>query len=176
MIFKVRNLFGLEGELVKKDRLQVFKEYYLEHSDYVRKIIFWMVRDDSVDDLVQETFLKAWRSFQEFEGKSSFKTWIHRIAINTTNDYFRRNKNKREEFYEESMVVDFETKQLIHLAIMKMNLKLREVFILYYYLGHTSLEIADLLSRSEGTVKYQIKEAREIFKEFFKSEGVHYEG
>lgn len=36
------------------------------------------------EDLVQETFLRAWKSYDRFEGKSSVRTWLHRIATNTS--------------------------------------------------------------------------------------------
>ncbi|MFK8137769.1 MAG: GIY-YIG nuclease family protein [Bdellovibrionales bacterium] len=57
--------------LSKKDRLALFKQLYDEQNQHVRKTIYWMVGPECTDDLVQETFLKAWKNFFGFKGKSS---------------------------------------------------------------------------------------------------------
>ena len=66
--------------LSKEDRLTLFKHFYEEHNQHIRKTIYWMVGAELVDDLVQETFLKAWKGFGGFKGKSLPKTWLHRVA------------------------------------------------------------------------------------------------
>ena len=47
---------------------------------------------DEAEDLVQETFLKAWRSREAFEGRASVRTWLYRIASNTCLDHLRRHQ------------------------------------------------------------------------------------
>jgi RNA polymerase sigma-70 factor (ECF subfamily) len=58
---------------------------------------------------------------------------------------------------------------------MRLTIKQREVFILYYKLGYTMIEIANLLNVSEGTVKSRIHYAKNEFVIFLKDNGVHYE-
>lgn len=47
---------------------------------------------DESEDLVQETFLKAWRSREAYEGRASVRTWLYRIATNTCLDHLRRHQ------------------------------------------------------------------------------------
>src|SRR5258705_6498139 len=67
------------GELVTKYRTKIFS------------LIYGIVGNEcDAWDLAQEAFLKAWRSIQRFQGRSSFYTWLHRITINVTIDSLRR--------------------------------------------------------------------------------------
>lgn len=49
---------------------------------------------DESEDLVQETFLRAWRNRESFEGRSTFRTWLYRIATNACLDYLDRNRRR----------------------------------------------------------------------------------
>lgn len=158
-------------------KLAQYKVHYQENNEFLRAAIYWMVRREIADELVQEAFVKGWKSFGKFKKEASFRTWIYRIAMNTTYDYLRKHGKQIEVEYEELAVEKKQEglKDLISKALMKLNLKQREVFILYYKLEYTSKEISDLLDISEGTVKSRLHHAREIFKDFLKENGVDHE-
>jgi RNA polymerase sigma-70 factor (ECF subfamily) len=59
-----------------------FTELYHLHHGYVRGICRNILRDDSVDDLCQDTFLLAFTRLDTFAGKAQFRSWITRIAVN----------------------------------------------------------------------------------------------
>lgn len=60
------------------------------HQKGVYSIIFRMVKDhDLTDDIVQDSFVKAYKNILSFEGRSSFKSWLYRIAINTAKNALR---------------------------------------------------------------------------------------
>jgi RNA polymerase sigma-70 factor (ECF subfamily) len=59
-----------------------FAELYLSHYGYVRGICRNILRDDSVDDLCQDTFLVAFTRLDTFAGNAQFRSWITRIAVN----------------------------------------------------------------------------------------------
>jgi len=57
-------------------------------------MIYGMVGNETdAWDLAQEAFLKAWRSIQRFQGRSSFYTWLYRITVNVTIDSLRRRRH-----------------------------------------------------------------------------------
>jgi RNA polymerase sigma-70 factor (ECF subfamily) len=68
---------GREGE-------RAFELLFIKYRKKLERMISRMVRDDgAMQDIVQESFLKAWRALAGFRGESQFYTWLYRIAINT---------------------------------------------------------------------------------------------
>lgn len=182
MIKVLKNILVIPQESKSEEEtLEEFKQNYLENKDFLRSSIYWMVRSDDVDDLVQSTFVKAWQHYSKFKKSSSFKTWIYRIAMNTTYDYLKKNKNKVNSFdidevptsdiLEEKEVL----RDLITKALQVLNPKHREVFILHYKLGYKVSEIAKLQKIAQGTVKSRLHHAREQFTYFLKENGVENE-
>ncbi len=173
MIHKLkRALFPLE-ESAYAELLEDFHKIYLEHRDFIRSSIYWMVRSEVVDDLVQETFLKAWRGFEHFDKNSSVRTWLYRIGMNTTYDYLRKvNREQKIEPNEEEDNSSIEIDDLITKGVKQLSEKQREVFILFYRLEYTQKEIAYLINAPEGTVKSRIFHAKEKFVKFLKKNGV----
>jgi RNA polymerase sigma-70 factor (ECF subfamily) len=67
------------------------------HKERVYATIYHMTSNrDDADDLTQETFIRAYRAIRKFRGKSSFYTWIYRIAVNLTVNFLKRSKRNRE--------------------------------------------------------------------------------
>ena len=123
---------------VKEDRLSDFEKVYLENRVYIRSVVYWMVRNDHVDDLVQEVFIKAWKSFDSFRSEAKVQTWLYRIARNTVIDYYR--KSDREiipPIKEVSETPDDILKETISLALKTLTVNHREAFVLFYKFGHT---------------------------------------
>lgn len=160
------------------NRLDEFQHYYIETKDFVRTSIYWMVRSSIVDDIVQEAYVKAWKSFSTFKRESSFKTWIYRIAMNTTYDYFKSNKSERkmlDHLSEQKLIQDkdqAEYEQLISEGIKLLSLDQREIFFLHYRLGYTFSECANIIQEQESTIKSRLYKAKDIFVTFLKENGV----
>lgn len=67
------------------------EDVYINHVDLVYRYIFLLVHNKEVaEDLTQETFIKVFRNFSQFNGLSNLNTWIIKIAKNTTYDYFKK--------------------------------------------------------------------------------------
>ncbi len=159
----------------KKER--DFQRLYEEQNEFIRAALYWVGPYEIKDELVQDTFLKAWNSWDRFQGDSSMKTWLYRIAMNCAKDALRK-KNFHESFDEEkgegSTAVlpenaDLENREEFLFLLNKLSFEHREVLVLTYYLGHTIKEIADLTKRPEGTIKSQLHYAKKFFEEEMKN-------
>ena len=116
---------------------------------------------------MQETFLKAYKSFAQFRGECSEKTWLTRIAVNTCRDFQRggwfRHTDRR---VTPEMLpigeVQPETEDLdLSLAVMKLPRKLREAILLYYYQDMSTEEIAEALGIAQSSVSSRLQRSRE---------------
>ncbi|MEE3080471.1 MAG: RNA polymerase sigma factor [Bdellovibrionota bacterium] len=181
MINKALQYIGLLSD-DSDSKLRRFQTHYNETKDFVRTIIYWIVRSEVTEDLIQETYLKAWQRFDSFEERSSFKTWVYTIARNTAFDYLRKSKTDLslmkfgQEELAESIVNNDETrKDLITKGLSLLDDNGREVFILYFKLGLTQAEISELLKIPQGTVKSRLHTAKNKFKDFLKENGVDHE-
>lgn len=71
-----------------------FRELVEEHGPMVFRLAYRMTgNEEDAEDVVQESFLKAYRSLHRFDARSSFGTWIYRIAVNCAIDHTRRRRN-----------------------------------------------------------------------------------
>lgn len=173
MIHLLKDIFTPLSESSLEKKREEFDKLYLENAAFIRTSIYWMVRNQNIDDIVQDSFLKAWKKFDSFNNQSSFRTWLYRIAMNTTYDYLRKNKITPEsEVDYEDRNEDNELKDLISKALFTLNLKHREAFILFYKFEYSQREVAQALSISEGTAKSRIYYAKEKFTTFLINNGV----
>ncbi|MBH48359.1 MAG: hypothetical protein CME71_09350 [Halobacteriovorax sp.] len=178
MIIRLKSIFNPLP--VTERSVEDFHAYYNETHAFIRSVIYWMVRNQAVDDLVQETYLRAWKSFSGFDGESSFKTWVYRIAKNVTYDFLKSSKKFEEASYEQLEQIsgqssDPELEDLITKGLLSLNADHRECLVLFYKLGYTVSEIAVLTKLPEGTVKSRLHYAKDRFSKFLEKNGVRNE-
>ena len=137
--------------------------------------------DQDAEDVLQETYLKAFRSLPEFEGRSSLKTWLYRIAVNEALMLLRKhqrptvsmdeNLDNADEDGESMEIVDWccqpekemlttESRRMMDLATQNLPETLRVVFILRDMEGLSIQETAEVLILSEAAVKVRLLRAR----------------
>ena len=139
-----------------------------ENQVSLKRLCFLYLHDEALaDDAVQDTFLKAYRSLQNYRGEASEKTWLTRIAVNTCKDMLRswwfRHVDRSitvDRLPDQSRTADPRNSEI---AVLVMNLprKLREVIILYYYQGIDTVGIADMLGITQPAVTGRLKRARD---------------
>lgn len=156
---------------------------------YQRRIFglcYGMVRNpDDAQDLVQETFVKAFRNLDGFEGQASFYTWTYRIARNVCIDYLRKAKRTRAVDYDDTIGRDEdeaddagmllpsrlgvnpakvagrrELLEKIEEALQSLSPAHREAILLREIEGLSYQEMADALEISIGTVMSRLHHAR----------------
>ena len=63
---------------------RAFELLVVKYQRRIERLIARMVRDvDLIEDIAQETFIRAWRALHQFRGDAQFYTWLYRIAVNT---------------------------------------------------------------------------------------------
>jgi RNA polymerase sigma-70 factor (ECF subfamily) len=115
-------------------------------------------RRADADDVAQDTFTIAITNLGRFEQRSSFRTWVTRIAINTALNLLRSDR-VRCGLWQEAVASPEEPNHLrgeILAALATLSLERRTVVVLRYWLGFAVAEIAQLLGIPEGTVNSRL--------------------
>src|SRR5881409_2207822 len=94
-----------DEQLVRRSQrgsMEAFEELVARHRDKIYARAFSMMRnEDEAIDLSQEAWVKGWQRLKQFQGDSSFVTWMTRIVINLCLDQLRKHKRQRAESSEE---------------------------------------------------------------------------
>jgi len=161
-------------ELIRRSQsgdTEAFDELVSKYSAKIFTMVYGMVRNEhDASDLVQEGFLKAWRSIQEFEGRSSFYTWLYRITMNVTVDSLRRKRQREEIELIDAIASSLpsprascrrtEIQEKIESALAKLSPEHRAVVVLKELEGLQYREIAEVLNLPVGTVMSRLFYAR----------------
>lgn len=148
-----------------------------------------MIKNDSdVEDLVQETFIKAYKALDKFKFNYSFSAWIYRIASNNTIDFLRKRRfdtfsidkpigNAEDENYFEiednsyspdSELINQQKSDIISAAIDTLPENYREIILLRHEEELDYKTIAEQLDLPLGTVKAHLFRARKLLYEELK--------
>ena len=116
-------------------------------------------------DVCQEVYIKLFKHQKPFKDAEHEKAWIIRVTINTCKDVIKSPWKKWFSPIEEiSRPIDQTENMEVVSFVLKLPRKYRMVIYLYYYEGYKTAEIADLLNRNEGTIRTQLKRAKELLK------------
>ena len=150
------------------DREERLNHMVITHEKDLLRLCCVYLRDISLaQDAVQETFLKAYRRMDRFEGKASEKTWLMRIAINTCKDMLRgswfRHVDHSAALDDLPLPVSPPSVEHIALttAILALPRKYMEVILLHCDQGMTVRETARALGITPPAVTNRLKKARE---------------
>ena len=137
--------------------------------DQYSQSLYWKIRSivlthEDTDDVLQNTFLKAWKSLPTFQGKAKLSTWLYRIAINESLDFLRRQKTATLSSADADLSVanrlladDYfdgdKSQAVLQEAIATLPDVQRTVFTLRYYDEMKYSEISEILGTSEGSLK-----------------------
>ncbi len=76
---------------------QAYGELYDLYAQKIYAFLLSRIRHKQIaEDLLQETFIKAWKALPNFHNEGNFNAWLYRIATNNMNDHFRKNTSKPE--------------------------------------------------------------------------------
>ena len=164
-----------------------YSKIYTAYSKRVFLFLYNMCKDYHIaEELTQETFFQAFKSFGAYKGKSDIFTWLAAIAKHTYYKYMRKNKmnfenldfEKVAEMYIDSEMCDSpensyikgELKEAARRLVKKLPQKYKDVVILRVYAELSFGEIAKVLDISESSAKVIYFRAKKLLKEEFENE------
>jgi RNA polymerase sigma factor (sigma-70 family) len=155
--------------------VNIYKERLYWH---IRKIL---INHDDTDDVLQNTFIKAWKGLDDFRGESQLFTWLYRIATNESISFLQSRKKKflfPIHEINKDLIVKLESdvyfngdemQMKLQKAILQLPNKQRVVFNMKYFDDVKFSEMAEILETSEGALKASYHHAVKKIEEFLKS-------
>ena len=175
---------------VKRGDMQAFEMLVVKYQRRIQRLVARMMRDpEQVEDVAQETFIRAYRALPQFRGESAFYTWLYRIAVNTAKKTLMDMKRdpvvtesalaSRSESNEtsslenelssaetpEAVLASREIARTVNAAIESLPEDLRQAIVLREIEGLAYEEIASVMNCPIGTVRSRIFRAREAIAE-----------
>ncbi len=134
-----------------------FDNIYEEYFDRVYyKVLSVVKNDDDAEDICQETFISVYKNLSKFREESNIYTWIYRIAINKTYDFFKKRKLEFEindEVLSLPEDINFDAKVILEEKLKLISEKEKEIVILKDIYGYKLKEIAEIKNMNLSTVK-----------------------
>lgn len=153
----------------------LIKQYQQKLYWHIRKIV---IDHDDTDDVLQNTFIKAWKGMENFNEDSKLYTWLYRVATNESISFLRQKKRSNavsfdtiEEYLSGSLESDpffkgDEIQMKLQKAVLTLPEKQRIVFNMRYYDETPYLEMAEILETSEGSLKASYHHAAKKVEEY----------
>jgi RNA polymerase sigma-70 factor (ECF subfamily) len=167
-----------------------FDALVVRYQARVYGVIHNMVNNHAdTNDLLMETFQKAYRSIHTYKADAAFYTWLYRIAINQTINFLRRNKHRqnvsmddedldlhnRSEFVDSHLDADVERQsdltdlqKKLNESLMKLSEEHRAVVTLFDVQGLSHGEISKIMKCSEGTVRSRLFYAHKQLQKYLR--------
>ncbi|MFD6508531.1 sigma-70 family RNA polymerase sigma factor [Bacillus sp. NPDC060175] len=143
--------------------------YKLTSKDIYRTVLFLLGNQhQDVDDIVNEVYIKMWKSVTNYDMNRSFRFWLHGLVVKQVQDWRRKSWRRfrifeKKKMYEQdrSYIMDEgilhkETRSELVEVVQKLSYKHREVVIMRYFHEYSLDEIAALLQIPVGTVKSRL--------------------
>lgn len=164
------------------DREAFAKLVEMTSAQIYRMMVRILVDQQDAEDVLQETYIKAFRSLPDFEGRSSITTWLYRIAVNealmlvrkrkpqaiSVDDNFSFDAEAESDVMEitdfcclpEGELLSSESRRFLDQAVKNLPENLRVVFVMRDQEGVSIQEVAEALDLSESNVKIRLLRAR----------------
>lgn len=157
--------------------MDIEEVYNLYSKDVFKYCLSLCGSQSTADDITSETFLKAIKTGDTFEGKCSVKVWLCQIAKNTYYDYLRKHKRITDMPADMPSESDFELELLdkaealkIHKLLHRLNDPYKEVFSLRVFSELSFAEVGEIFEKSESWARVTFHRAKSKIKELSRNE------
>ncbi len=154
---------------VRNGNKKAFEELVLRHEKFLMKSVVRFTRDlDAAEDIVQEAFIKAYKRLNLFEGRSSFRSWLYQIALNTARNRFRRTNRESVgvdgldlsvESSGESQLIAVDVKEILRNEIDRLPERQKMALNLRVFDDLSFKEIAEIMECPYDTAKANYRHA-----------------
>jgi len=169
-------------DLARNGQPEAFMELVRRHRERIFAMIYGLTRDRAdAEDLTQETFLTAYRALPRFRQKSSFYTWVYRIAVNTSLNFLKkRSREKGRATFDENVAagdqatraipspeetsVQSELEAKLAEAVEALPPLFKAAFLMVVNQGLSHAEAARILGCTENTVSWRMHKARKLLQ------------
>jgi RNA polymerase sigma-70 factor (ECF subfamily) len=148
---------------------QAFRFLVERHSRLVFRLAYRMTgNEQDAEDLVQESFLRAYKQLHTFDERAAFGTWLHRICVNCSLDFLRARKRRQNdepswldqlatpEPSPERLTQSNQVARMLEPALEKLSENERAAFVLRHYEGSSIEEIARVLGIQTSAAKHSV--------------------
>jgi RNA polymerase sigma-70 factor (ECF subfamily) len=183
-VTKERDVDQILVECVQNGDKQAFSLLVLKYQRRLMRLVMFFVKDHAeAEDIVQETFIKAYRALANFRGESAFYTWLYRIGVNSAKNHLNAQRRRvpistdserydgdgfsetdlvKESNTPDSMLASKQLAEKVNEAMNALPDELRLAISLREIEGLSYEEIAEFMECPIGTVRSRIFRAREI--------------
>ncbi len=165
------------AEAARKGNQHAFRVLVERHSQSVFRLAFRMTgNEQDAEDVVQETFLRAYKQIHRFDGRAAFGTWLYRIGANCSLDLIRSRKSRKEQQASETeeeplhwldriaapdpsperITQSGQIAELIEPALKRLTDTERMAFVMRHYEGCDIAEIARTLGVQTNAAKHSV--------------------
>lgn len=167
-------------EAVKSGDKTAFRQIVLKYDKLIAGVVKGMIGNNGADDVGQETFIRFYRSVDQYKGEAGLGTYLVRIAVNLTLNEIKKRNRKRWYSLEDDLNINreaednyrrMEKSELINKAMAKLDPEFRSVVVLRLMQGYSTKETAEILQIPLGTVLSRLARGQEKLREILKKLG-----
>ncbi|MGZ3689871.1 MAG: RNA polymerase sigma factor [Pseudobdellovibrio sp.] len=167
-------------EEVRKGQRSSFSELVKRHQRGLLRLSMRFMKDtDLAQDIVQDSFIKAFEKLNLFEGRASFKSWLYQITVNTARNKLRENRYDFSNIEDvqlsvgataENTMVHAAVSELIQTEVDRLPFKQKTALVLRVYEDMSFAEIAEVMECPYDTAKANYRHALLKLKETFEAQ------
>lgn len=171
--------------MVTSGNVEAYGEIMKRYEPRLKRYVVYLIHNDAMaSDVVQDTFIKAYKNMRSFNAKYKFSSWIYRIAHNEAMNAIKREKHIdydhdvseiAESSYEPTIIEDIDAgilKDDVKACLDNLDLKYREVLMLQYFEHMKYSEIADVLHAPTATIGVWAARGKTMLKVICERKGV----
>jgi RNA polymerase sigma factor (sigma-70 family) len=153
---------------IRKERWAQKKLYEDNYSAMMAIAVRYADSNDDALDILHEAFIKIFKNIEKYNIGTSINAWIKRIVVNTSIDYYRKEKRRRTEdidneqhhvAYDADVISQISSEEILH-ALQLLSPSYRSIFNLYVIEGYTHKEISIMMNITESTCRSNLVKAR----------------